>query len=212
MNVRPFARTVFVGSAPEVAPLLLGALLVSADCTARVVEVEAYTEDDPASHSARGLTYRNRSMFGSPGHWYVYFTYGMHWCVNAVCGDEGSGQAVLLRAAIPLTGLETMRARRPKARSDADLSNGPGKLAQAFAMNAILDGVDLCSAESQVWLGTDGTTLRVVRSTERVGISIGKERLWRFCAEGAPGRPVPGETKWVNGSHRTVSVPPRGER
>ena len=186
MKVRPFSRTEFEGTAPEVAPLLLGALLVSADCTARVVEVEAYTEDDPASHSVRGLTNRNRTMFGPPGHWYVYFTYGMHWCVNVVCGAQGSGQAVLLRAAIPLTGLQTMRARRPKARLDADLSNGPAKLAQAFAMNASMDGVDLCSADSEVWLGTDGTKLALARTTARVGISVGNDRLWRFCAEGAP--------------------------
>lgn len=186
MRVKPLARTLFEGPAPEVAPQLLGALLMSAKCTARVVEVEAYTEDDPASHSVRGPTNRNRSMFGPPGHWYVYFTYGMHWCVNAVCGAEGSGQAVLLRAAIPMTGLATMRARRPKARTDADLGNGPAKLAQAFAMNATLDGVDLCDSESAVWLGTDGTTLPVVSTTDRVGISVGKERLWRFCAEGAP--------------------------
>lgn len=186
MKVRPFSRAVFNGPAPEVAPLLLGALVVSADCTARVVEVEAYTEDDPASHSARGITNRNRSMFGPPGHWYVYFTYGMHWCVNVVCGAQGSGQAVLLRAAIPLTGLETMKARRPKARSDADLSNGPAKLAQAFAMNGALDGIDLCSSESEVWLGSDATTLPLARTTGRVGISVGTDRLWRFCAEGAP--------------------------
>ena len=186
MKVRPFSRAVFDGPAPEVAPLLLGALVVSADCTARVVEVEAYTEDDPASQSARGISNRNRSMFGPPGHWYVYFTYGMHWCVNVVCGAQGSGQAVLLRAAIPLTGLETMKERRPKARSDADLSNGPAKLAQAFAMNGALDGIDLCSSESGVWLGSDGTTLPLARTTGRVGISVGTDRLWRFCAEGAP--------------------------
>ena len=125
-------------------------------------------------------------MFGPPGHWYVYFTYGMHWCANAVCGPEGSGEAVLLRAAVALTGVEMIRARRPAARRDQDLTNGPAKLAQAFSMDAGTDGTDLCSPESPVWLGTDGVRLPVIRTTARVGISVGTDRLWRFCAEGAP--------------------------
>lgn len=186
MTVRPLPRSLFEGDAQVVAPELLGALIIGQGCSARIVEVEAYTQDDPASHSFRGPTPRNAAMFGEAGRWYVYFTYGMHWCANVVCGPAGSGQAILIRAALPVDGLELIRSRRPKARSDAQLLSGPARLTQAFAIDKALDAMDACDPASPVWLGTDGASLPVVRTTARVGISVGTDRPWRFCAAGAP--------------------------
>lgn len=183
--------------AVEAAPLLLGLLLTRASMAARIVEVEAYREDDPASHSRRGPTPRTAPMFGPPGCWYVYFSYGMHWCANLTCGPVGRGEAVLLRAALPETGLDELRRRRGEAGrrvASSRLLDGPAKLAQGFGLTgtdsgqpafgpAVADGVRLID---------DGIRLPVVRTTARVGISSGIDRPWRFCAAGAPMR-TPGE-------------------
>jgi DNA-3-methyladenine glycosylase len=123
----------FARDATVVAPELLNKRLVAGGCAGRIVEVEAYTSDDPASHSFGGRTVRNAVMFGPPGRLYVYFSYGMHHCANITTGCEGDGQAVLLRAALPLEGIELMRTRR-RDRPDRLLANGPGKLAAAFAL------------------------------------------------------------------------------
>lgn len=141
----------------EVAPDLLGKVLVShvgpSRRSARIVEVEAYRGDeDPASHAFRGRTRRNAVMFGPPGHLYVYFTYGMHFCANVVCWPEGRAGAVLLRAAEPLEGIEAMRRARAAARTDRDLASGPAKLCQAFGFDRSYDGMDLVPS----WLGAAG--------------------------------------------------------
>ena len=178
------------------APDLLGKVLVTADGrSGRIVEVEAYRgEGDPASHAFRGETPRVRTMFGPAGHLYVYFTYGMHWCANVVCGDPGEGTAVLLRALEPLGGLEAMRAARgPTARRDRDLCDGPAKLAQALGIDRALDGADLVAGD-EVWLVDDGTTPPAEPlQTARVGISVAQDHPWRWLVPNSPftsrGRP-----------------------
>jgi DNA-3-methyladenine glycosylase len=160
---------------------------------ARIVETEAYEQTDPASHSFRGPTARNGVMFGPPGHLYVYFTYGMHFCMNVVTDREGWGSAVLLRAAEPLEGVPAMRRRR--GTSDLRLlCSGPGRLTQAFGIDRRLDGADV----------VEGPTLRIERGAPvaasrveigpRVGIRSGVEQPWRFSIAGDPfvsrGRPL----------------------
>jgi DNA-3-methyladenine glycosylase len=128
--------------ATVVAPALLNKVFVFGSCSGRIAEVEAYTSDDPASHCYGGLTRRNAVMFGPPGHLYVYFSYGMHHCVNISTGPEGNGQAVLLRAVEPLDGIELMRDRRGRGRvPDRMLADGPGKLTQAFGIDLAANGL-----------------------------------------------------------------------
>ncbi len=177
----------------EVAPELLNKLLVVATgefptLAGRIVEVEAYGgEEDPASHAHRGPTRRNLSMFGPPGTLYVYFTYGMHWCANAVCGPEGVGAAVLIRALAPPGGFwgpaeaEVLGQRRPRASRTVDLTNGPAKLCQAFGIDAAGDGLDLTRSDSPVYIGADGTPPPVDPVvTTRVGIRAGTDLPWRW--------------------------------
>ena len=132
----------FARDAPIVAVELLNKLLVVGECRGCIIEVEAYTADDAASHSHHGPTNRNAVMFGPAGRLYVYFTYGMHWCANVVTGADGDGQAVLLRAVSPLSGVQLMRTRRA-GRPDRELTNGPAKLAQAFGIDGALNGSEL---------------------------------------------------------------------
>jgi DNA-3-methyladenine glycosylase len=171
-----------------VAPELLGKVLVRGATTARIVEVEAYCgSEDPGSHAFRGMTKRNATMFGPPGRLYVYFTYGMHWCANAVCGDEGEGIAVLLRAAAPLSGLDEMRERRVVSRTDRDLLRGPARLCQAFALDGTFDGADLPTADRGVTIVDDGTPPPEHPAVSvRIGLSSGAELPWRWCVPGDP--------------------------
>ncbi|MDP9419259.1 MAG: DNA-3-methyladenine glycosylase [Actinomycetota bacterium] len=178
----PLERDFFRRDPREVAPELLHKVLVAGPCRGLIVETEAYCGPaDPASHAFRGPTRRNATMFGPPGHLYVYFTYGLHWCANAVCGAEGEGLAVLLRALRPLSGLEEMWTRRPAARRQRDLCSGPARLCQALAIDGSHDGDDLVSGGDGTSIVDDGMAppARVVRTT-RVGISIATEEPWRW--------------------------------
>jgi DNA-3-methyladenine glycosylase len=192
----PLARSFYRRDPRTVAPDLLNKVIVrrpdgdAAEVVraGRIVEVEAYCgSEDPGSHAYRGMTRRNRTMFGPAGGLYVYFTYGMHWCANVVCGDEGDGTAVLLRAVAPLSGLDAMWAARPAARRERDLCNGPAKLCQAFGLDGAYDGADLVAADHGVWVAGDGTPPppRPFRST-RIGLSAGAEHPWRWCVPGDP--------------------------
>lgn len=171
------------GPAPEVAPRLLGMILVRLedDTAVSLREVEAYTQDDPASHSHRGRTARNQAMFGPPGTLYVYRSYGVHWCANVVTGRSGVGEAVLLRGGVILAG-EDLAARR-RGRSD-HLADGPGKLCAAMAITGDHDGSSLLDGPYRL---EEGPACEYV-STERIGISRGIERRWRFVATGS-GKP-----------------------
>jgi DNA-3-methyladenine glycosylase len=166
-----------------VAPELLNKILLRDDGRAgRIVEVEAYAgAEDPAAHSYRGKTARNATMFGPGGHLYVYFTYGMHWCANAVCGQAGEGVGVLLRAMEPLDGIELMReARRFPART-RDIASGPGRLAQAMGIDRRFDGADLVTMERGITIVSDGTPPpEHPIAGPRIGIRHAVEHPWRW--------------------------------
>jgi len=171
-----------------VAPELLNKLLVRGDRVARIVEVEAYCgSEDPGSHAYRGRTPRNATMFGPPGHLYVYFTYGMHFCANAVCGDEGTATAVLLRGLDVVSGLDEMRAAYPGVR-DRDLCRGPARLCRAFGIDGAFDGADLVTGDLGVTVGHDATPPPVAPGINaRIGLTKGAELPWRFTVPGALG-------------------------
>jgi DNA-3-methyladenine glycosylase len=183
-------RDALARSSLDVAPLLLGAVLTStvdgAEVAVRLTEVEAYNGlDDPASHAYRGRTPRNAVMFGPAGFLYCYFTYGMHWCANVVCGPEGVATAVLLRAGEVVRGLETAEARRPAVRSPRDLARGPARLASCLALDRDANGLDLCDPASPVRLESlSAVSPDLIRSGPRVGVAVATERPWRFWLEG----------------------------
>ena len=185
---RPVDRAGLAGDVLEVAPWLLHKVLVHGSRSGRIVEVEAYRgEDDPASHAFGGRTARNAVMFGRPGLLYVYFTYGMHFCANVVCGEAGSPRAVLIRALAPLTGTAEMWAARPAARRPYDLANGPAKLCQALDLDRRHNGADLITGDLGVWLVDDGMTPPESPAVGgRIGLSRAADRPWRFWVPGDP--------------------------
>jgi DNA-3-methyladenine glycosylase len=171
-----FARPVV-----EVAHDLVGCT-ISHDGTAGViVETEAYHQSEPACHAFAGLTARTRTLFGAPGRAYVYRSYGIHACLNAVCEAEGTGAAVLIRALEPLAGVDAMRARRGLGRPE-DLCSGPGKLTQALAIELRHDGVDLTAGPVRFAAPPADREAPRVLVGPRVGITKAAELPWRFCA------------------------------
>lgn len=159
-ELRPLAGERLAGEPPAVAEALLGVLLVrglaGGRVVARIVETEAYGPGDPASHAARGRTAANASMFATAGTAYVYRSYGVHWCTNVAIGPQGTGAAVLLRAAVVLEGHEQVRRRRPNARTDAALLRGPGCLSAGMDLDARHDGADLLAGAAVLSLWDDG--------------------------------------------------------
>jgi DNA-3-methyladenine glycosylase len=171
----------------EVARDLLGAVLVRGEVAVRLTEVEAYDGDaDPASHAFRGRTARNAVMFGPPGHAYVYFTYGMHFCVNLVCGPATRASAVLLRAGEVVAGHDVVQARRPGVR-ERDLARGPARLTLAMAIDRELNGVDITRRSSPLRVVRgDPVPEELVRRGPRVGVNAGADLPWRLWTDGEP--------------------------
>jgi DNA-3-methyladenine glycosylase len=171
----------------EVARDLLGMVVVHEAVAVRLTEVEAYAGDvDAASHAYRGRTQRNAVMFGPGGHAYVYFTYGMHFCVNLVCGPAGTACAVLLRAGEVVAGVEDARLRRLGAR-DRDLARGPARLTKAMGIERALDGADVTRGDSPLRVRRgDEVADGVVRRGPRVGVSAAVEQPWRLWIDGEP--------------------------
>ncbi len=176
------ASLFFQRAASEVAPDLIGATLLVDGVGGIIVEAEAYELTDPASHSFRGRTARNAAMFGPAGCAYVYRSYGLHWCLNAVCGSEPSGAAVLIRALQPTVGIETMQQRRG-LQDVRQLCSGPGRLCQALGVTGALDGRPLDRPPFAVT--TRAAAAKVV-SGRRIGLTRGVETLWRFGLSGSP--------------------------
>ena len=192
-------RAFFGRPSQQVAPDLLGCVL---ECelpdglvAVALTEVEAYAgQADPASHAYQGPTRRNAVMFGEPGHAYVYFTYGMHFCVNLVCLPQGTASAVLLRAGSVVAGADLARRRRAAMRSarpgppDRDLARGPARLCQALGIDRTLDGADACDPGSVLRIrpGRRPTLPGTIRHGPRVGVSRAADEPWRFWVAGDP--------------------------
>jgi len=175
-------RDFFARSVHEVAPELIGVTLLVDGVGGRIVEVEAYEQDDPASHGHRGRTARNAAMFGPPGHAYVYRSYGIHWCLNLVCREEGVPEAVLLRALEPTSGLSVQRRRRG-VEDLRGLCSGPGKLCQALGITGEHDGLPL---DVPPFVLVEREDAPEVVTAPRIGITRATELSWRYMSAESP--------------------------
>ena len=175
-------REFFARRVHEVAPELIGATLLVDGVGGTIVEVEAYDQEDPASHGFGGRTARNGAMFGPPGHAYVYRSYGIHWCLNLVCDVEGSAEAVLIRALEPTDGLDAMRIRRRVVEPRA-LCSGPGKLCEALGVTREHDGLPLDRPPFE--LRARASAPEVVTGP-RIGITKAAEQVWRYGLRDSP--------------------------
>jgi DNA-3-methyladenine glycosylase len=179
---RTVSQAFFQRTAPEVARALIGVILLVDGVGGVIVETEAYDKDDPASHSFRGRTPRNASMFGPAGCAYVYRSYGIHWCLNMVCGADAPGGAVLIRAIEPVEGIDIMRERR-KLFDIRQLCRGPGRLCQALGITAALDGAALDVPPFAIASQPGAVSIAIGR---RIGITRGVDAAWRFGLSGSP--------------------------
>lgn len=187
----PLPRTFYDRPTLDVARALLGKMIVRVTTEGAagglIVETEAYVAAvDPAAHAYRGLTPRNRSMFGPPGHAYVYVSYGMHHCLNVVTERTGEAAAVLIRAIAPTFGLALMRSRRGSAIPDRELCRGPGRLCQALALTLADDGADLLGPSLYIVDAPEVSTDTPVVATPRIGITRAADWPWRFVVAGNP--------------------------
>jgi DNA-3-methyladenine glycosylase len=177
----PLGQAFFARSVHEVAPGLIGVTLLVDGVGGPIVEVEAYHHLDAASHAYRGRTPRNAAMFGPPGHAYVYRSYGIHWCLNLVCDEEGAADAVLVRALDPTHGLERMQERR-RAADPRLLCSGPGRLCQALGVTGVHDGLALDAPPFELHPRAAPV---VVAAGPRIGISRAVELPWRYVLAGS---------------------------
>ncbi len=188
----PIPRTFYEQDTRTAAQKLLGQIVLRRLPTGEtlsgiIVETEAYLTDDPACHAYRGQTPRNSMMFGPPGHAYVYFTYGLHMMLNLVCAPEGTAEAVLIRALEPVEGLEAMRVHRGGIVETRQLTNGPGKLAQALALTRLShNGVDVTDVASELLVLPNEYPLFDMVTTTRIGITQGVDLPWRYYVAGSP--------------------------
>lgn len=173
----------------EVAAELIGCTLHVDGVGGVIVETEAYDQGEPACHAYVGLTKRTSVIFGPPGHAYVYLSYGIHNLFNVVCGEDGYGAAVLIRALEPTDGVETMRERRAGARSDSDLCSGPGKLGEALGITLEHNRAPLDSGSVVVGPGIADLD---IAASPRIGITKARDLPWRFCLRGSPWLSAPG--------------------
>ena len=180
--MRTAGAVAYASDVVDVAQALIGCVVRHGDAAGLIVETEAYHESEPACHAFVGLTARTRTLFGRPGHAYVYFSYGMHTMLNAVAEPEGVGAAVLIRALEPLEGIEVMRARRGRE-ALADLCSGPGKLTQALAIKLTHNGLDL--SEGPVTISAERLRELPIAAPTRIGITRAVELPWRFTAAGS---------------------------
>jgi len=179
---RRIRRSFFGRSVHEVAPDLIGAVLLVSGIGGRIVEVEAYHHTDPAAHSFRGQTARNAVMFGPPGYVYVYRSYGIHWCLNFVCEPKGSASAVLIRALEPQAGLATMRRRRGMS-DERLLCAGPGRLCEALGVTAAHNGMALDQPPFAIFAQPQAVN---VVSGPRIGLTKAVDKSWRYGLKGSP--------------------------
>jgi len=190
--VTPLPREFYLQDTREAAQKLLGQLVVrrlpsGETLSGIIVETEAYLHDDPACHAYRGLTPRNATMFGPPGHAYVYFTYGLHMMLNLVCAPEGTAEAVLIRALEPTEGINQMRENRGGLAETRQLTNGPGKLAQALALTRLShNGMDVTDAGGELQIWPNNYPPFEMVTTTRIGITQGADLPWRYYMRGNP--------------------------
>jgi DNA-3-methyladenine glycosylase len=170
----------YARSVHDVARDLIGCVVRHAATAGRIVEAESYHMDEPACHAFAGLTGRTRTLFGEPGHAYVYFSYGVHSLLNAVAEEPGTGAAVLIRGLEPVEGIELMRDRRGLSRTE-DLCSGPGKLTQALAIGLDLNGTSLVDGPIEVVAREPGAREPRIVIGERIGITKAADLPWRFC-------------------------------
>ena len=195
MKFVPLPQLFYEPSAEAVAPQLLGHWLIrntpEGPCGGQIVEVEAYLSNDAACHAANGETQRNRTMWGDHGRSYVYLIYGIHFCFNAVCRPSGIAEAILIRAIEPFVGESLMRERRSVAEL-RNLSNGPAKLCAALAIDRRLDAVNLCDADSPLFIARNPDMEIFLRqrgpvvNTTRIGISKAADLPLRYYLDGSP--------------------------
>lgn len=185
-----FERSFFEQEVTKAARGLLGSFLHQnigdIELVGRIVETEAYHQSDPASHTYKGMTERNKIMFGEAGYSYVYFTYGMHYCMNVVTGFPGRGEAVLLRALQPVHGTKEMFRRRKKVKTEIDLLSGPAKLCEAFGITRQQNGIDLITSDSLFLTQGKLDKDEKIGVSARVGITVGVEKDWRYFIKDNP--------------------------